>query len=64
MASQQWLSMMEKRLRLAHRLLKPDGVLICTIDENEANHLGMLLERFPPVPALHGDDCDQPEGAR
>ena len=41
-----WLSMMEKRLRLAKRLLKEDGVLICTIDEHEVNHLGMLLERI------------------
>jgi adenine-specific DNA-methyltransferase len=39
-----WLSFMEKRLRLAKRLLKPDGVLICTIDENEVAHLGVLLE--------------------
>ncbi len=39
-----WLSMMERRLRLAKRLLKPDGVLIVTIDENEVNHLGVLLE--------------------
>jgi adenine-specific DNA-methyltransferase len=43
-----WLSMMEKRLRLAGRLLKPDGVLICTIDEHEMNHLGMLLEKMFP----------------
>jgi adenine-specific DNA-methyltransferase len=43
-----WLSMMEKRLRLARRLLKPDGVLICTIDEHEVNHLGMLLEKIFP----------------
>ena len=43
-----WLSMMEKRLRLARRLLKPNGVLICTIDEHEANHLGMLLEKLFP----------------
>ncbi len=39
-----WLSMMKKRLTLAKRLLKPDGVLIITIDENEVNHLGALLE--------------------
>ena len=39
-----WLSMMEKRLRLAKQLLKPDGVFICTIDENEFNRLGLLLE--------------------
>jgi adenine-specific DNA-methyltransferase len=43
-----WLSMMEKRLRLAKRLLKSDGVLICMIDEHEANHLGMLLEKIFP----------------
>ena len=43
-----WLSMMERRLRLAERLLKPDGVLICTIDENEVAHLGVLLEELFP----------------
>lgn len=41
-----WLSFMEKRLWLAKRLLKPDGVLICTIDENEVHHLGVLLEQI------------------
>jgi adenine-specific DNA-methyltransferase len=35
---------MEKRLRLAKRLLKPDGVLIVTVDENEVHHLAVLLE--------------------
>jgi adenine-specific DNA-methyltransferase len=39
-----WLSMMKKRLRLAKQLLKPDGVLIVTIDEHEVHHLGNLLE--------------------
>ena len=43
-----WLSFMEKRLRLARRLLKPDGVMIVTIDEHEVNHLGMLLEKLFP----------------
>jgi adenine-specific DNA-methyltransferase len=43
-----WLSMMEKRLRLSKRLLKRDGVLICTIDEHEVNHLGMLLQKVFP----------------
>jgi len=39
-----WLSMMEKRLRLARRLLKPDtGVLVVTIDEHEVHNLGGLL---------------------
>ncbi|MGD0581196.1 MAG: DNA methyltransferase [Bryobacteraceae bacterium] len=43
-----WLSFMEKQLRLAKRLLKPDGVLIITIDEHEVHHLAMLLERIFP----------------
>ncbi|MBR4260034.1 MAG: site-specific DNA-methyltransferase [Kiritimatiellae bacterium] len=44
-----WLSMMEKRLRLAKTLLNPkDSVLIVTIDEKEYLHLGMLLEEMFP----------------
>ncbi len=44
-----WLAFMEKRLKLAKRLLKPDnGVLIVTIDEKEYVHLGMLLEQIFP----------------
>lgn len=40
-----WLSMMEKRLRLAKKLLNPEtGVLIVTIDEHEVHHLRTLLE--------------------
>lgn len=40
-----WLSMMEKRLKLAKKLLNPkDSVLIITIDEKEYLHLGCLLE--------------------
>jgi len=39
-----WLSMMKKRLLLAKRLLRRDGVLIVTIDEHEVHHLGVLLE--------------------
>ena len=48
-----WLAFMEKRLKLAKRLLKPDsGVLIVTIDEHEVHHLAMLLEReFPEARA-------------
>ena len=39
------LSMMQKRLRLAKKLLNPnDSVLIVTIDEREYLHLGCLLE--------------------
>lgn len=43
-----WLSMMEKRLRLAKMLLKPDGVLVVMIDEHELHHLGLLLEQVFP----------------
>jgi len=44
-----WLAFMEKRLKLAKRLLKKDtGVLIVTIDEKEYIHLGMLLEQLFP----------------
>jgi len=39
-----WLNFMEKRLKLAKNLLKKDGALICTIDENELWRLGCLLE--------------------
>lgn len=41
-----WLSFMDKRLRLAKRLLKRDGVLIITIDEHELNHLAVLMEQL------------------
>ena len=41
-----WLSFMDKRLRLAKRLLNPaDSVLIVAIDENEVHRLSLLLER-------------------
>lgn len=44
-----WLSMMEKRLKIAKKLLNPDNsVLIVTIDEKEYLHLGCLLEELFP----------------
>lgn len=44
-----WLSMMQKRLKLAEKLLNPDdAVLIVTIDEKEYLHLGCLLEEMFP----------------
>lgn len=44
-----WLSFMEKRLKLAKKLLNPkDSVLIVTIDEKEYLHLGCLLEEMFP----------------
>src|SRR6266540_2915682 len=48
-----WLSMMARRLQLAKRLLKPDGVLIVTVDENEVGHLSVLLESLFPEYLRH-----------
>lgn len=44
-----WLAFMERRLKLAQRLLNPqDGVLIATIDEKEVLRFGLLLEQVFP----------------
>ena len=40
-----WLSFMEKRLELARKLLKPTGVIIVAIDDNEHHRLRMLLDQ-------------------
>lgn len=48
-----WLAMMERRLKLAKRLLNPvDSVMIVTIDEKEYLRLGMLLEQMFPEARL------------
>ncbi|WP_040197216.1 site-specific DNA-methyltransferase [Candidatus Soleaferrea massiliensis] len=48
-----WLSMMQKRLRIAKKLLNSkDSVLIVTIDEKEYLHLGCLLEEMFPEARL------------
>ena len=57
-----WLSFMEKRLRLAKPLLKPDGVLVVTIDEHEVHHLGVLLRDVPQRLSPDGDDHEQSQG--
>lgn len=41
--SSKWLSMMERRLRVARQVLKPDGVLVVAIDDYEYAHLVTLL---------------------
>ncbi|MEI6447129.1 MAG: DNA methyltransferase [Actinomycetes bacterium] len=44
-----WLAMMERRLRVARRLLRPSAsVLIVSIDENEVHRLALLLEGLFP----------------
>ena len=43
-----WLCMMWPRLNLLKELLSKDGVLICAIDHNEQEHLGLLLREIFP----------------
>jgi len=43
-----WISMMNNRLKLAKKLLRKDGVLICAIDDNENATLGLLLQELFP----------------
>jgi adenine-specific DNA-methyltransferase len=44
-----WLAFMERRLKLARRLLRPEAsVLIVTIDEKEYLRLGLLLQQTFP----------------
>ena len=59
-----WLSMMQKRLKLAKKLLNPkDSVLIVTIDEKEYLHLGCLLEEmFPSANIQMVTDIINPKG--
>jgi len=48
-----WLTMMENRLRLARELMKEDGVIFVSIDDNEQMHLKILLElTFGPSSVL------------
>lgn len=45
-----WLAFMERRLRLAKRLMNPaKSVLILTIDENEVHRISLLLEQVFPA---------------
>lgn len=41
-----WLNMMYPRLRLARNLLRDDGVLVVSIDYNEASNLRILLDEI------------------
>ena len=59
-----WLSFMQRRLKLAKKLLNPkDSVLIVTIDEKEYLHLGCLLEElFPSAQIQMVTDVINPGG--
>lgn len=41
-----WLSMIYPRLKLAKNLLRPDGILFCTIDENEHATLSIVIKEI------------------
>lgn len=60
-----WLAFMERRLKIARELLKPeDSVLIVTIDEKEYLRLGLLLEQtFPEANIQMISSVISPSGA-
>jgi adenine-specific DNA-methyltransferase len=41
-----WLSMMYPRLKLAWNLLRDDGIIFVSIDDNEVHHLRMLMDEI------------------
>lgn len=43
-----WLSLMSDRVELALRLLSPDGVFTCSLDDNETFRFGTLAEEWRP----------------
>ena len=61
-----WLAFMDRRLKLAKRLLNPkDSVLIVTIDEKEYARLGLLLEQmFPEAQIQMVSVTINPSGAK
>src|SRR3989339_1965695 len=59
-----WLSFMNNRLTLAKKLLKPDGVLIVTIDDYELLSLLGLLENLRAKTLGRVTICIKPEGRR
>jgi len=59
-----WLAFMERRLKIARRLLNPEcSVLIVTIDENEYLRLGLLLHQtFPEAEIQMVSSVINPKG--
>ena len=41
-----WLSLMRDRLLLLHKLLRPDGVIFISIDDNEYAYLSVLMDEI------------------
>jgi adenine-specific DNA-methyltransferase len=46
-----WLSFMERRLKLAKNLLKDEGVIFISIDDNEVSQLKLLMDQ------IFGENC-------
>ncbi|NOX65219.1 MAG: site-specific DNA-methyltransferase [Chlorobi bacterium] len=44
-----WISFMNNRLKQCKKLLSRNGVLVCTIDHNEQENLGILLKEIFPT---------------
>jgi len=59
-----WLSMMYKRLLLARKLLRKDGVLIVTIDDYELHSITHLLSDLGAKSLGRAAICIKPEGRR
>ena len=43
---QNWLDMMEPRLEIAQKLLKEDGFIFVSIDDNEIHYLRILMDKI------------------
>lgn len=41
-----WLSFLSERLRIAHKLLSPDGLIFVSIDDNEQAQLKLLMDEI------------------
>ena len=41
-----WISFMQSRLKIAHRLLKDDGIIMISIDDNEYAQLKILMDEI------------------
>ncbi|WP_309472316.1 site-specific DNA-methyltransferase, partial [Metamycoplasma hominis] len=41
-----WLNMMNERLKMARQLLKEDGVIFVSIDDNEQAYLKVLMDEI------------------
>jgi len=43
---QNWVEMMRPRLEIAHKILKDDGFIFVSIDDNEVHYLRILMDKI------------------